>query len=150
MLRLKSDELFTKAKSGFFWSNKPSLLDELLAKFASNDHSLIFVTQDFIFGVRIHCDREVCRQCPRRCCPDRDAHWLISWQTDFRHLVGTKRESHVNRGVVPVLVLHFGFGQRGLRACAPKNRLLRLINETFLNEYSESAQDFCLILGIHR
>src|SRR4029453_1401726 len=66
------------------------------------------------------------------------------------HLVGRKGESHVNRGVIPVLVFHFGFGERGLRTCAPKNRLLRLINEPFLNEYGEGAQDFCLIFGIHR
>src|SRR6267142_124178 len=150
MLRLKSDQLFANTKSRFFRGNKTSLVNELIAKLASNNHSLVSIAQNFIFGVRIHCDREICRQCPWCCCPDRDADWLISWQTGFRDLVRRKREPRINRGIVAILVFYFSFGQRGLRACAPKNRLFRLINETFVNKYSESAQDFCLIFGIHR
>src|SRR4029453_1837906 len=116
MLRLESRQLVAKTKNRFFPGNKTSLVNELIAKLASNNHSLVSIAQNFIFGVRIHCDREVCGQCPWCCCPNRDGHRLVSWQTDFRHLVGRKRKSHVDRGVVALLVFYFGFGKRGLRA----------------------------------
>ena len=57
---------------------------------------------------------------------------------------------HVNRGVVALLIFHFGFGERGLRAGAPEDRLLRLVHQAFLNENRERAQDFRFVLGIHR
>src|SRR5438105_10364903 len=110
MLRLKAGELFPRAKNRFFGRRKTSLLNKLIAQLASDNHSLFLVTQDFIFGIGIHRDREVCRQCPWRGCPDRDVYRSISWQTDFRHLAGRKWKSHVDRGVVALLVFHLSFG----------------------------------------
>src|SRR6266511_3381026 len=102
-----------------------------------------FERVDDVFCVRIYCDGEVRRQCPWSRCPN-----------DYTRGSGKRsaknRKLDINSGVVALLVFHFGFGQRSLRTCAPKNRLLRLINETFLNEYGESAQDFRFIFGIHR
>ena len=60
------------------------------------------------------------------------------------------RELDVNGGVVAFLIFDFGFGQRGLRAGAPENRLLRLINEILFNEDGEGAQNFGFVFGIHR
>ena len=74
----KPDQLFANTESRFFRGSKTSLLNKLFAKLASNDHSLVLITQNFIFGVRIHCDREICRQCPWRGCPDRDADRFVS------------------------------------------------------------------------
>src|SRR6266542_6563345 len=112
MLRLKPDQLFANTKSRFFRGNKTSLLNELIAKLASNNHSLVLITQNFIFGARIHCDREVCRQCPWRRCPDRDAHWLVSRSTAFRHLIGKKREARADCSLGAVLVFYLSFGPR--------------------------------------
>ena len=78
-MRLKAGELFPGAKNRFFGRRKTSLLNELVAQLASDNHSLFFVTQDFILGIGIHRDREVCRQCPWRGCPYRDVYRLVSW-----------------------------------------------------------------------
>ena len=52
--------------------------------------------------------------------------------------------------VGPLLIFHFGFSERRLGAGTPKDRLFRLINQTFLNEHSEGAQNFRFVFGIHR
>src|SRR6516225_5529405 len=52
------------------------------------------------------------------------------------------RKFHVDSGVVALLIFDFSLSKRGLRAGAPENRLLRLINETFFNQDSKRAQNF--------
>ena len=95
---------------------------------------------DFLW---IDSDGKVCRQSPRSSRPDGDACFSSQFAADDRKL-------NVNGCVIALLVLHFGFGERGLRAGAPKDRLLRLINETFLNENGERAQNFRFVFRIHR
>ena len=79
-------------------------------------------------------DREIRRQRPWRRRPDDDAR--LAFQR-----AGHDRKLHVNRRVLAVLVFHFGFGQRGLRAGAPEDRLHRFVNQPFLHEDGEGAQD---------
>src|SRR6266481_615523 len=80
---------------------------------------------------------------PSRCCPNRNACFA-------RQFAAYDRKLDVNGGVVAFLIFHFGFSERRLRAGAPKDRLLRLINETFLNKHCESAQNFRFVFGIDR
>ena len=61
-------------------------------------------------------DGEVRRQRPRRRRPDGDAGFVFP-------LAARDRKFHVNRGVVAFLIFHFSFGERGLRAGAPENRV---------------------------
>src|SRR5206468_9679860 len=110
MLRLKANDSFARKKVRFFISHKASVLDELIMTLASDNQSLIAVGQNFVLGIGIYRDREVCGQCPRRSCPNGNTHGLVSWQTGFSKLVGRKWKSHVNGGVVALLIFHFGFG----------------------------------------
>ena len=61
MLDPKPKELLASNKSRFVTSRKASLLNELVAKLARDDHSLVLITQDFVFGVGIDCNGEVRR-----------------------------------------------------------------------------------------
>src|SRR5205823_8849838 len=104
------------------------------------------VARKFLDDVKllwINRDREVCRQRPRRRRPNRDARLVFP-------IAARDRKFHINRSVVAFLILNFGFGERGLRAGAPENRLLRLINETFFNEDRKRAQNFRLVFWIER
>ncbi len=87
-------------------------------------------------------DRHVRRQCPWCGRPDGDARLT-------RELTADDRELDVNRSVVALLVFHFGLGQRGLRARAPKDRLHRLVNQPFVHKNREGAKDFRFVLRIH-
>src|SRR5437764_3718955 len=50
MLRPKPNQLFANTKKRLFRGNKSSLLNELFAKPASSKHSLVLITQNFVFG----------------------------------------------------------------------------------------------------
>src|SRR6266568_4527650 len=91
----------------------------------------------------IDSDREIRGQRPWRGCPNRNACFS-------RQFAAYDRKLDVNGGVIAFLIFHFGFSERRLCASAPKDRLLRLINETFLNKHCESAQNFRFVFGIHR
>src|SRR5438067_1414329 len=80
---------------------------------------------------------------PWRSCPNRDACFTSQFAACDRKL-------NVNGGIIALLIFHFSFSERSLRAGAPKDWLLRLINETFLNKHRESAQNFRFVFGIHR
>ncbi len=82
-------------------------------------------------------DGEVRGQSPGRGRPDRNARFVFQFAAN-------DREFDVNGSVVAFLIFDFGFGERGLGASAPKDRLLRLIDEAFLNENGEGAQNFAL------
>ena len=66
------------------------------------------------------------------------------------HSPRSDRKLHVNGGVVALLIFHLGFGESGLRAGAPEDRLLRLVHQAFLNENRERTQDLRFVFGIHR
>ena len=88
-------------------------------------------------------DGEIGGQSPRRGCPNGNARFVFQFATyDWKF--------DVNGSVVAFLIFDFGFGESGLGASAPKDRLLRLIDETFLNKNGKGAQNFCFILRIHR
>ena len=91
----------------------------------------------------INRDREVGRQRPRRCRPDRDARLIFP-------VAARDRKFHIHSRVVAVLIFDLRFGERSLGAGAPKNRLLRLVNQSFLNEDRECAQDFRFVFWIER
>ena len=93
--------------------------------------------------LRVHGDGEVRRQRPRRCRPDRDTRFA-------GELTGDNRKFHVDRRVFAVLIFDFGFGERGLGAAAPENRLQTFVNQTFLDEDREGAQDLGFVLRIER
>ena len=57
---------------------------------------------------------------------------------------------HINGRVFAVLIFHFRFGQRRLRAGAPKNRLHAFVNEAFLDEDREGAENFRFVSRIER
>src|SRR5436305_14747309 len=88
----------------------------------------------------INSDCQVRRQCPRRSGPDGDAR-LLSEFTAY------DREPNVNCGVIALLVFHFCFCQRGLRASAPKDRLLGLVNQAFFHENGECTQNLWSAFG---
>src|SRR5207249_9469670 len=110
MSRMTSNYLLARAKTGFFDGHKTSVLDELIVKFVSDNQSLIPIIQDFVLSIGIYRDREICRQCPGCCCPNRNADWPVGWQTNLSQLIGRNWKSHVNGGVVALLIFHFGFG----------------------------------------
>ena len=104
-----------------------------------------FLQNIIFFG--INGDRQIGRQCPRRRRPDRDARIC---QRVRRTRSTDDRKLNVNGRVITFLVFHFGFSQRSLSAGAPKNRLLRLVNQTFLYEHGKRAKDLRFVFGIHR
>src|SRR6266576_7304864 len=63
-------------------------------------------------------DHEVRRQCPRCCRPDRDTRFP-------GELAGGNRKLDENGLIIALLIFYLGLGQRGLRSCAPKDRLFR-------------------------
>ncbi len=93
--------------------------------------------------LRMHRDREICRQGPGGRRPDDNARFA-------REVAARDRKLHVNRGVFAVLIFHFGFGQRGLRAGAPKDRLHAFVNEAFFDEDREGAENLRFVGGIER
>ncbi len=54
----------------------------------------------------------------------------------------------VNRGVAPFLVFHFGLGEGGLRAGAPEDGFLALVNEVEFHEPREAAELPGLVRGV--
>ena len=90
----------------------------------------------------MHGDEQICRQCPWRGGPDRDTGLVFERARDNRKL-------HKYGGVIAFLVFHFGFGQGGLCAGAPKDRLQRFVNQTLFNADGEGAQNLRLVSGIH-
>src|SRR5205807_1480517 len=98
---------------------------------------------DHVHFLWIDRDREVRGQCPWRRRPDRDAGFVFPFPA-------RNWKFHVNSGVIALLVLHFGFGERGLGTGAPENWFLRLINQTLLNKDRERAQDFRFVFRIER
>src|SRR6266550_6162371 len=91
---------------------------------------------------RMNCDKQVCWQRPWRCCPDRHTGLVFERARNNWKL-------HEHGGVIAFLIFHFGFREGGLRAGAPENRLQRFVNQTFLNEDGEGAQNLRLVSGIH-
>ena len=90
----------------------------------------------------MHRDEQVGRQRPRRGSPDRDAGLVFERARNNWKL-------HEDGGVIAFLIFHFGFGEGGLGARAPENRLHRLVNQTFFHEDGEGAQDLGFVFGIH-
>ena len=87
-------------------------------------------------------DGDVCRQSPRRCCPNYEG--CVS---ELRRRLFTRNEFelHKDRRVRPLRVFHLRLSERGLRAGAPIHGLLRLIHEALLHELAECADDVRLV-----
>ena len=65
-------------------------------------------------------------------------------------VAGYDRKLHVDGRVFAVLIFDFGLRERGLRAGAPKDRLLRFVDQPFLDEDGERAQNLRFVCGIQR
>jgi hypothetical protein len=90
----------------------------------------------------MHGDEQIGWQRPRCCGPDRDAGFVFERARNNWKL-------HEDGGVIAFLIFHFGFGEGGLGAGAPEDRLHRLVNQTLLHEDGEGAQDLGFVFGIH-
>ncbi len=104
-----------------------------------------------VIKLRMHTDRLVGRQCPRRRSPDhgigvighRDAKRLA------QHSLVHHLETDIDRRRVLVLVLDFGFCQRGTAIHAPMHRFAALIQVAVFVNVAERAHDIGLGAVIH-
>ena len=74
-------------------------------------------------------DGEVRRQGPRRRRPDNDKDIFPGECAIYFCRIGLERKLHIDRRRRVLAILDLSFGERSLRACTPKNWLLRLIKQ---------------------
>ena len=122
--------------------------DERFAQ-GGGDEERAFAMADLdVFELRMHGDREVRGERPRRGRPDDDGERVRG-----RELLGggiDDREGDPDGVRALVLVLDLGFGERGLARDGPIHRLLGAVDEALFDEAGEAAQDLAFVGRIHR
>ena len=122
--------------------------DERFAQRGGHEERALAMADLDVFEIRMHGDREVGRERPRRGRPDDDGERMRG-----RELLGGgigDREGHPDGVRALVLVFDLGFGERGLARDGPIHRFLGTIDEALLDEAGEATEDLAFVGGVHR
>ena len=122
--------------------------DERFAQRGGHEERTSVMADFDVLELRVHGDREVRGQRPRRGRPDDDGERVRG-----RELLGGgigDREGDPDGVRALVLVLDLGLGERGLARDGPVHRLLGTIDEALLDEAGEAAEDLAFVGRIHR
>src|SRR5579884_24369 len=131
---------------------QPSILASGFGQSISNDIDLAAfrVFQRHIFVIRMEGDRHRSGQRPGRGVPDDGVYSLVNkGMIDGVRRAG-ERVLYPDARTGMLLVLNFGFGERGVIEDAPIDRTEALIDESVLPEVEEDARDDRFVFARHR
>ena len=118
------------------------------------DHDPAVDVVGAVIDLRVEGDGEVRRDGPRGRGPDQDRDRTAGQRRHSRaQFLGAllrQQELDVDRRRGVILVLDFGFGERGPAVDAPVHRLLAFVDQTLLDEPPQRARDRRLVLEVHR
>ena len=136
--------------------HRPARLQGLKPTFCEHQDPLLasFVeARQDIGQLRIHGDKLIRRQGPRRRRPDRQGRSLRRFQIHLK--LGRKlfwcsaREGHIHRQCGPVNVFHFRLGQRTLAVHTPEHRLRALMEMAICDHPAQRSDNIRFNMKVH-